>query len=631
MRIQKRVLPTLLVSAFAALSAPAFGQQFSNVYVFGDSLSDAGYFKPVLAAAGVPASLNLGRFTTVPGPVWSELVSSYYGATPNPSNVSGGNIFAQGGARVATNSSATPPGAAQRPVSTQITEYLARGSGAADPNALYAIWAGANDVIQTFQGIGAGVIPPDQASGIIQGAAVAEIQQIGRLQAAGARNVMVFGLPNIGATPAFLSLGAANAAAATQLSAGFNTALFAGLATAGIRVIPVDAFALLSEIRANPTAYGFTNITTPACGPFPPFSSSSDALYCPASVWATPTANLTYAFADGIHPTTGAHAIIAQFAESMIDGPTGYSMLAEAPLASRRLHIRAVADASLNAQLAKQGEWNVFITGASGDFTIDAKGPAGGLDGTNKGYTVGVGVHASEAFSIGAAIGHSEFDGSFGNNRGGYDSTENTLSVFASMRVGGFWGTGVLSISDIDFRNIRRNVALGAATRSTDASTNGSNSSASLSIGYDFAFGSLFIGPWGGVQSQNVDVSSFEEANGSSINLRIGSQKRRSEVWRLGARAYYFMGNWTPFVSVTADRERRDDARFVTATPLSLISTGNSYDVMAYRGDTDSVTWLAGIHGRLHEKIGLSLSYYNVGSRSGIKEDGIAGVLSYKF
>src|SRR5258705_2390233 len=118
MIMKNRVLPTLLASAFATLSAPAFAQEFSNVYIFGDSLSDAGFFKPVLAAAGVPASLNLGRFTTVPGPVWSELVSSYYGATPNPSNVSGGNIFAQGGARVATNSSATPPGAAQRPVST---------------------------------------------------------------------------------------------------------------------------------------------------------------------------------------------------------------------------------------------------------------------------------------------------------------------------------------------------------------------------------------------------------------------------------------------------------------------------------------------------------------------------------
>src|SRR5664279_5992557 len=100
MKMNRRVLPTLLLSLFAGtMAAPASAQlaHFSNVYAFGDSLSDAGYYRPFLAGLNLPASLvaQLGRFTTNPGPVFSESITSFYGGTPGPSNA-GGNIFAQG-------------------------------------------------------------------------------------------------------------------------------------------------------------------------------------------------------------------------------------------------------------------------------------------------------------------------------------------------------------------------------------------------------------------------------------------------------------------------------------------------------------------------------------------------------
>src|SRR3954470_162024 len=108
MKTKKRLLPALVASVFLSAAAPALAQQasntgpFSNVYVFGDSLSDAGTFRPFLLSVGLPASVvaGMGRFTTNPGPVWSELVASHYGVNPAPSNA-GGTIFAQGGARVA--------------------------------------------------------------------------------------------------------------------------------------------------------------------------------------------------------------------------------------------------------------------------------------------------------------------------------------------------------------------------------------------------------------------------------------------------------------------------------------------------------------------------------------------------
>jgi hypothetical protein len=82
---------------------------------------------------------------------------------------------------------------------------------------------------------------------------------------------------------------------------------------------------------------------------------------------------------------------------------------------------------------------------------------------------------------------------------------------------------------------------------------------------------------------------------------------------------------------VTADRERSDDARLVSAMPLSLASTGNSYDLPAYAASKSFVTSSVGIRGLLAEGFGLSVAYTRVSGRSGIKEDGVSAMLSYRF
>ncbi len=295
----KRVLPAVVAAAMAAGATTANAVQFQGVYVFGDSLSDSGYYRPFLVSIGVPAgtAATLGRFTTNPGPVWSEIIAQYYGGNPNPSNA-GGGIFAQGGARVAAASASTPPGGAQRPVTTQITEHLSATGGSANPNGLYAIWAGGNDLLQAG------------AAGVASANDVAA--QSARLRAAGARYIAVFGLPNLGLTPGAQAGGAAAVALQTQASAGFNITLFNALAATNQRVIPVDVFSMLNEVAANASAFGFTNISGTACGPFPPFApAGNNSQFCTGSTLVAGATPSNYLFADSIHPTTGAHAIVA--------------------------------------------------------------------------------------------------------------------------------------------------------------------------------------------------------------------------------------------------------------------------------------------------------------------------------
>ena len=112
---------TALATALAlGLAAPAMAQ-FSNVYFFGDSLTDMGSYKPVLPP-------GTGMFTTNPGPVWAQPFAQSFGFSASPAN-QGGNDYAYGGARVTLSPGypAAAPTAAAVPVATQIQQLLAKG------------------------------------------------------------------------------------------------------------------------------------------------------------------------------------------------------------------------------------------------------------------------------------------------------------------------------------------------------------------------------------------------------------------------------------------------------------------------------------------------------------------------
>ena len=96
-----------LALAFSAASASA---QFTNAYVFGDSLSDAGQYG--------------ARFTTNPGLVTPMYVGQHFGLTTAPS-FTGGLDYAQGGARVNSPSPLIPPSAPNLSIVQQITQKLA--------------------------------------------------------------------------------------------------------------------------------------------------------------------------------------------------------------------------------------------------------------------------------------------------------------------------------------------------------------------------------------------------------------------------------------------------------------------------------------------------------------------------
>lgn len=626
MSLKKRLIPTLVGATLALSATAASAVTFSGVYIFGDSLSDSGFYRPGVAALiGAAAAASGGRFTTNPGPVWSELIAQYYGGKSAPSNA-GGGIYAQGGMQVVGNapSSRLGPGGAQRPMATQINEYLASSGGSADPNALYGVWFGANDFFSQVDGLVGGALSLAQVQGNVPVIAGAEIAQVARLQAAGARYILAFNLPDIGSTLAFT--GSPLAALATGFSAGYNTALFTGLKSANIKVIPVDVASLIVELRANPSAFGFTNVTGTACNLS---LTQGTSLFCSPAALINSNAAQTFFFADSVHPTAAAHAIIADFVKSLIDGPNAYSVMAEVPLSSRAAHVRTLDEGLRQGQSAQIGRVSVFAAAEGSKFDISRNSFSPQADTKNKALTIGVTMRASEAVTVGVGIGSTQGDVRMGGV-GQFDLEETAISVFGSAKAGHWYASFMGSAADVKYDGIQRYVKLGQLTRTATADTKGSNASANFTLGYDHEWGKLTIGPYVSVTSQIVTVNAFTEVGAGSANLNILEQSRRSRVTSGGARASMNLGNWMPFVRVSMDRDAINAPRFVSANPVS-VAAGNTYDIPAYKADSTWVTASVGVRGKLADRVGLSVVYTGVSSKNNEKQDGVTASVSVDF
>jgi thermolabile hemolysin len=268
----RKILLIAMVSAIAftalfQLSNTAKTQnisQISQIYVFGDSLSDPGnVFK---ASQGqVPPSPPYFQGRYADGLVWTE-----YLAQQLKVNTNANTNFAYGGATTG-NSQQLPLG-----LLTQIEQYQASNSHAST-NVLYIIWAGANDYL------GGGNDPNQPVENLVT--AVKTLVQTG------AKNILVVSLPDLGELPGLTQKHNSQLAAALknlrqQLKSEPN-------------IIYYDVNEIFNLAINNPTKFGFVNVTD-TC-----LSTERDRyIVCPAPD--------KYLFWDDIHPSTAAHKLLAE-------------------------------------------------------------------------------------------------------------------------------------------------------------------------------------------------------------------------------------------------------------------------------------------------------------------------------
>ncbi len=277
-------------------SLGAAAPSFSALYVFGDSLSDSrnnltafgGLTGPnPTGAAFIPTFPYAPSGTYSNGPTW---VSSFASSLGLPSfgtaSLLGGGNYAYGGA---TTSTTSPPAPFPPSLQAQLNTYL--GSNTVSPTALYVIAGGGNDARAVATAILNGA---DPVSATVAGAtayATTTATMVGTLRAAGASNIVVWNVPDVGKTPAAGSGSGSAADGGTLIASTFNTFLSGALAGTGVTIF--DSFGIIGNAVGNPAAYGFGNVTQ-ACGFAGNGCGASNALF-----W------------DGIHPTAFAQNFIA--------------------------------------------------------------------------------------------------------------------------------------------------------------------------------------------------------------------------------------------------------------------------------------------------------------------------------
>lgn len=266
-----------LLSFVMAVFAPSIlsVQKINQLYIFGDSLSDTGNI--YRATGGVyPSSPPYfqGRYSN--GLVWVEYLASGLKLTSEQRT-----NFAFGGATTGSSGMNGIPG-----LLAQVDNFT-KAHPDINPNALYVLWAGANDYLY---GTSNSTMPIENLSKAIQ-----------LLSTRGAKKILVANIPDLGKLPS--TRYTANSNSLSQSAIAHNQSLAKSFEVLNdklghdTQIIELDVNSLYREAITEPAKFGFTNVT--------------NACLNNVAVCDNPD---KFLFWDGIHPTTAGHRILAEAA-----------------------------------------------------------------------------------------------------------------------------------------------------------------------------------------------------------------------------------------------------------------------------------------------------------------------------
>ena len=570
-----------LIGLLTLQSAQA--SDFSNTIFFGDSLTDSGTFLPILQTD--PSYSGNGQFTTNPGPVWSEVLASEYGVTLAPSN-QGGTNYAEGGARITGSPGVGSfPATGATPIFTQVQNFLTSTGGIADPNALYTVWGGANDIFW----IAGGQVAPADVPAYLSSTITGQVQAVGALQAAGAKYIIVPTLPDIGATPFGASQGTAGAEALTTLSKTYNDNLMLALQFNNISVITADMFTLLKEIQADPNTYGFDNVTTPVCG-------AISSLLCVVGEDFTAGLEQTYLFADGVHPTTGAHEVISSYVKSIIDAPAFIQSTATLALNDQKAIIDEIDARTNTSRSQTTGDSELWISGSLGK-------QSNGIESTPGRLGIGFTKKESETQTIGAGVHLSQSNSDL---RGGaIDSNIKSFSIYSGWDINQWQLNSSLTVSSGTY-DTQREVKLGSTTRLIKGSTDGFHLGAQAALYYPFHTESFTHGPSAKLRYQHINLDGFTEnaSTGTSTAMRFSAQSENSLAAAIGWKIRGTGEQWQPYADIEWNENLSHDLDAITTSLLNM--PGNSFTLPVTEQNTGYGKLTLGVDGKLSETVLLS-------------------------
>jgi len=290
--------PTFILFLSLILSSWAQADvSFSQVFVFGDSLSDTGNLASVIGDLPPPYFMNRASN----GPVAVETLATRLGHTVQASlhllGPEKGSNYAVAGASAF--------GLEPIDLTTQVISFQANHV-VAPSDALYVIFIGGNDIRDARDKRSLFI-----ARSMVKAAAVKVRKAIENLSRAGARSFLLVNSANIGLIPETRLLAAAGNSRlierSSQLSQLYQDELRKAVwylkYTSKAKITEFNLFDFFNELVENADQYDFSN-TTDAC------FNSTDSTY-------HPDCNLgenvnQFIFFDEVHPTARVHALVGE-------------------------------------------------------------------------------------------------------------------------------------------------------------------------------------------------------------------------------------------------------------------------------------------------------------------------------
>lgn len=650
-----QALGASLLLAGWAMAGAAQAQSFDSVVVFGDSVSDPGnatHFQNLQLPANLryPDGTN---FSTNPDWVWTQHVERFYGGSGAYDPKGANHAF--GGARITRDLTPLSEGDQFASVSGQMGRYFASRNGeGANPDALYVLWGGANDLdLAGSDGaltrVGAALasgnnIPAavarfsDDLAGLQQKAQTAASDYLGQiqyLQEKGAENIVILNLPPLGETPGALWIDGALSALPgvnipvkdrinTDGSLQFNQTLADGLSRLGHGLVAVDVHGLFQELTREPGNYGFRDVTQGACAGTPiPGPGFNDACG-PANSGHRypfsydPDTKDTHLFADNIHPSGVTHRMLANVVTSTLSAPAQVSLAGEGALRVARVHRHAVARRGSTTIPLDGANLQLWAAGALAQEDRDALPTLGSSSADLNVATLGVSRDWDTGVSVGAAV-------SFGDHQ---DTVQGaTLDGAATLwSLDGQWQRGPLQLKGgltlgSTAVDIERSIVLGPTQRLEQGSTTVSHFGANLDLDYTLPNGGNHFrhGLSTGLGWINQDTDGYREGGNRSTAMNFAAFSRRSFTVRAGygIEAAQNLGGLPlrPYARIGYERELETDPVRVSAGVNAM--PGASFSLDGLKPAADTAVLGVGAVADVHEHMEARLDYtFRTGDQS---------------
>jgi outer membrane lipase/esterase len=513
-------------AALAALvsAAPALAQSATSlgrVIVFGDSFSDAGNLP---AATGLPIQPPpYVGFRSSNGPVWAEQVGALIGGSnPRNLNFAVSGAFSGNGNIVAAGQPAPIAAAlAQTGTRQQVQRYLAGGTRF-QRNDVAVLWAGPNDYFAFLPTVNPATAQAQVAAqvGVTVGNLTASMND---LTAAGARQLLIWGVPSLGDTPQLG--GPVTGALAEFITVSHNQALAAAAAgvanRTGAQIYQVDLYSFAKAVGANPQRFGFTNAT-------------ASCIATPSCISGTIAQQNQFTFFDGVHPTTAAHARIAEFVADSVLAPRTLAANGEVAALTALDFQSDLEGIVRDAASTAPDEIRLFASVGGGASERTGELDALGYETETVRGTVGIVSRLTPDLVFTGAVALDETSVDLMMNKGAADQTG--LRVGAGLG----WGKGPWSLQaalSANFSGIDIARRTGLAGAVVTGETTATTFVASAEAARAFALGeSVRLTPFLALRHADGKVDAFGESGFVGLDQSVAESDVSSSQAELGAR-----------------------------------------------------------------------------------------------